>query len=481
MTRCIILIVCSVFIIAASPTIQMHPLAPPDTNSPRTLLESFIETTNKAYHLYISGERGAMEIDYHLDRAIRSLDLSEVAPSILEDVGIESVLLLKEVLDRIEIPPFEEIPDRAAMRNKNYKKWNIPNTEITIALIEEGPRQGEYLFTADTVNRLMSYYERVEHLPYKPGSSIGAYEDYVMGIGSMIPGSIIRSLPRFFRSILHEQAIWQWVAMLIMMSLWSLVLGLVFYSTRRRVPGKPAQSSFKSFARKILFPLTLAVTTQFFTYFLDEQINFTGWVLTAIIYIGEVLFFIALVWMINISGNAIAAWLISKPRIHTDSIDANLIRVLSRVVTILILFFLLLNATSELGIPLTAVFASAGIVGLALALAARETIANLFGGINILMDRPFRTGDYIILDSGERGKVAEVGLRSTRIVTRERIRIKLASMLSVWMPGFEMSHAAMALPDILIIHTKAMKNITSPIYMIAVRNQPVKFICSSKK
>ena len=47
----------------------------------------------------------------------------------------------------------------------------------------------------------------------------------------------------------------------------------------------------------------------------------------------------------KIAGNVVATWLISKPGIHTDSIDANLIRILSRVVTILILFFLLLNAT----------------------------------------------------------------------------------------------------------------------------------------
>ena len=78
-----------------------------------------------------------------------------------------------------------------------------------------------------------------------------------------------------------------------------------------------------------------------------------------------------------------------------------------------------------MGISLTAVFASAGLVGLALALAARETIANFFGGINILIDRPFRTGDYIILDSGERGEVIEVGLRSTRINTRDDVQISI--------------------------------------------------------
>lgn len=51
----------------------------------------------------------------------------------------------------------------------------------------------------------------------------------------------------------------------------------------------------------------------------------------------------------------------------------------------------------------TGLLASAGIVGLALSFAAQDTLANLFAGIAILTDRPYKIGDYIILDSGERG------------------------------------------------------------------------------
>lgn len=78
-----------------------------------------------------------------------------------------------------------------------------------------------------------------------------------------------------------------------------------------------------------------------------------------------------------------------------------------------------------LGISFTAVFASAGIAGIALALAARETLANFFGGISILMDRPFKTGDFILLESGERGMVVDVGMRSTRLLTRDDIQIAI--------------------------------------------------------
>lgn len=71
----------------------------------------------------------------------------------------------------------------------------------------------------------------------------------------------------------------------------------------------------------------------------------------------------------------------------------------------------------------TPLLASAGIVGLALSFAARDTLSNLFAGVSIVMDAPYKTGDFIILDTGERGVVTDIGLRSTRILTRDDIEI----------------------------------------------------------
>ncbi|NNF62039.1 MAG: mechanosensitive ion channel family protein [Gammaproteobacteria bacterium] len=67
--------------------------------------------------------------------------------------------------------------------------------------------------------------------------------------------------------------------------------------------------------------------------------------------------------------------------------------------------------------------ASAGIVGIAVGFAARDTLANLFSGFFILVDAPYQIGDYVNLDSGERGKVTHVGMRSTRLLTRDDIEI----------------------------------------------------------
>ena len=69
--------------------------------------------------------------------------------------------------------------------------------------------------------------------------------------------------------------------------------------------------------------------------------------------------------------------------------------------------------------------ASAGIMGIAVGFAAKDSLANLFGGLFVIMDAPYKIGDYINLDSGERGCVVRIGLRSTRLLTRDDVEITL--------------------------------------------------------
>jgi small-conductance mechanosensitive channel len=76
-------------------------------------------------------------------------------------------------------------------------------------------------------------------------------------------------------------------------------------------------------------------------------------------------------------------------------------------------------------INVTGLVASAGIVGLALSFAAQDTLSNLFAGVAILADRPYKIGDYIILDTGERGEVTHIGLRSTRLLTRDDVEVSI--------------------------------------------------------
>ncbi|GAB5382466.1 MAG: hypothetical protein Alis3KO_38810 [Aliiglaciecola sp.] len=74
---------------------------------------------------------------------------------------------------------------------------------------------------------------------------------------------------------------------------------------------------------------------------------------------------------------------------------------------------------------MTAWLASAGIIGIAVGFAAKDTLANLFSGVFIIADAPYKVGDYVVLDSGERGEITHIGIRSTRMLTRDDVEITI--------------------------------------------------------
>lgn len=69
--------------------------------------------------------------------------------------------------------------------------------------------------------------------------------------------------------------------------------------------------------------------------------------------------------------------------------------------------------------------ASAGILGIAVGFAAQETLGNLFAGIFIVTDAPYKIDDYLVLGDGIRGRVTDIGLRSTRLLTNDGVEVTL--------------------------------------------------------
>jgi len=85
----------------------------------------------------------------------------------------------------------------------------------------------------------------------------------------------------------------------------------------------------------------------------------------------------------------------------------------------------LIVALQNIGLNVSGLLAGLGIGGLAFALAAKDTLANLFAGIFILADAPYKLGDFVILDNGERGRVTDIGIRTTRLLTQDDIEITI--------------------------------------------------------
>lgn len=100
---------------------------------------------------------------------------------------------------------------------------------------------------------------------------------------------------------------------------------------------------------------------------------------------------------------------------NTD-LDDHLIPVVRTSLKVVIFAVTLIVAFSNIGYDVGAFLAGLGIGGLAFALAAKDLLANLFGGITILADRPFKMGDIVEIN-GKKGTVAEIGMRTSKIKT----------------------------------------------------------------
>ena len=82
-------------------------------------------------------------------------------------------------------------------------------------------------------------------------------------------------------------------------------------------------------------------------------------------------------------------------------------------------------------IDVTPILASAGVLGIAVAFAAKDTVANLFGGISVFFDKPYGPGDYVIIDEKYRGEVIEIGIRSTKIRTRDDVFLTVPNSVMI--------------------------------------------------
>lgn len=157
----------------------------------------------------------------------------------------------------------------------------------------------------------------------------------------------------------------------------------------------------------------------------------TGYVDGLAAYISPIaLSMIVLIWTratMTISGKLITAMSRDQSRFKTMDVRTEpLLVITSKILLMIVCAYLVLVIW---GINPVGLLASAGIVGIAVGFAAKDTLANLFSGVFILADRPYKLGDYINLDSGDRGKVTHIGIRSTRLITRDDIEVTIPNGL----------------------------------------------------
>ena len=189
--------------------------------------------------------------------------------------------------------------------------------------------------------------------------------------------------------------------------------------TTSTIDNKIVQIIHRPIYYSILF-MGLGISVNLFP--LPEIITFTfiGLFKTSAIIFWSVALFQSFMYFIN--------WY-SRPENESSIITKHTLPIFDNVGKIIIFMLAVYAMLVSWGVDVTGLLASATVLSLTLAFAARDTVANLFSGFFIMADTPFKTGDYINLDGGERGWVKTIGLRSTRIMTRDDIEITLPNSL----------------------------------------------------
>ncbi len=434
-----------------------YPLRPPDTSSPRATLQGFITTTDDIYRsmkavvqdyassdrLYLSAEERQQQLAT-LRKApalFRYLDLSRIPPVLLETVAVERVLQLKEVLDRIDIPPFADIPDRDTTAGQPVKRWRIPNTEIDIVRIDSGPRAGEFLVDADTISRLPEFYARIKDLPYKPGageqlaalyrtlsnsgSRVTIYDAFLsspVGFSYVVPPRWMLNLPDWAKLRYAGATPWQWLGLALALLLGALIIWLSYRITRPRAHAAEPRLRWRALPLPLAIMFVAGVLVPFFDVMLrigDMPRAIIEYTRTGVLYLGGA-------WLAFVVAAELGEAIIGSERLTIRSLDDQLIRLGARLVGILAAAAILIEGGDELGFPAFSVLAGLGVGGLAVALAAQSTIANLIGSLLIALEKPFRVGQSVRI-GGTEGTVEDVGFRSTRIRTPDSSIVSIPS------------------------------------------------------
>ena len=210
---------------------------------------------------------------------------------------------------------------------------------------------------------------------------------------------------------------------------WAVSLGIILIAA---VVGKTLYWIFKNFFRRLTAktesrlddilidmieePIVLAVTA-FGIWLGLQRLSFSEDMEEWIGHAFEALIILSLTWLLaRLLDAVIREYLVPLAEKSENDLDDQLLPIFRRGTKMAVWSLGIIVASNNAGYDVTAVIAGLGIGGLALAMAAKDTVSNIFGGFTIFTDRPFTINDRIRI-SGYDGTIREIGLRSTRLQT----------------------------------------------------------------
>lgn len=131
-------------------------------------------------------------------------------------------------------------------------------------------------------------------------------------------------------------------------------------------------------------------------------------------------------YMAVVVADILVKGVLEKITARTEStMDDALLPLISKVISAIIIVIGLLWLLGIWKIDITPLLASLGIAGLALSFAVKDSLANIIGGVSLILDQTIMVGDKVKLESGESGYIEDVGLRSTKLRTFSNVLITI--------------------------------------------------------
>ncbi|MFC1762686.1 mechanosensitive ion channel family protein [Planctomycetota bacterium] len=342
-------------------------------------------------------------------------DLREVPEALQHQMCVDKSILLWEVLARIQLPVESAIPDVAAMEKTSEEgsfRYAIPHTEIYVVRIEQGKRTGDYLFSAHTVRHVHKFYESVKDLPYLRTMTVERPRriQVVWGGWRLLPPKSADALPGWLRHEWGGQAVWKTLAVALFMML-ALVLSWLAHRLTRLLTKR---YSLGVYLRRMAGPAMFTLVVPLLNYLMHYEVWITGQVAQLVRFGISASVYLSMAWLAWWISLFIAEIVISSPRIPDRGLDAHLLRLLARIVGLIMVTTVCFWGGNHLGLPLYGLIAGASVGGLAIALAAQNSLENFLGSISLFADRPVRVGEFCSY-ADQFGTIEEIGLRSTRI------------------------------------------------------------------
>lgn len=399
---------------------------PVRTDSPRETLATFLWLSDEMEAVLLrytveNTSTGAARLALLSDQMVSLIDLEPIARSSRREVGIRTTTYMMDIFGRIGSPDLAAVPDSEDVEDVDEPSFRIPGTPLRIVRITEGERVGEYLFSSSSVDIAPRFFRAVGHLPLESPLEIESFSEFGPQLtGPLFPAGVVDAIPATLKRLWLDTPIWKVVTLAAVVAAILVALLALQRLLAVRTPGTRLLSVLKGG----VLPLAILFAASVVTPYLSHQLNISGR-FAAIVQTSEtVIVHAAYAWVFWLAVRLLFEAIIRSPGIPDESLDANLLRLISGVAGILGGAIILAFGGQAIGLPILSVLAGLGIGGLAIALALRPTLENLVGGVILYMDRPVRVGDFCSFND-RMGTIEGIGIRSTTLRALDRTIISV--------------------------------------------------------